>query len=152
MTARRSPRNFAPKMLFTCEQSRLRPASMVRGWQEMHHSDAVGVDILYDNSGERPFGLGLIEFPPYGEVPLHVHEGSHILVCFDGDALVKVEVNDSEGHQSIVTHSLSIGQCYNIESMVSHSVHAGSSGVLLLVVGNDYRMAANQDRLEVVNG
>jgi mannose-6-phosphate isomerase-like protein (cupin superfamily) len=118
----------------------------------MFHSDAVGVDILCDTSGDRPFGMGLIEFPPHGEVSLHVHEGSHILVCFDGEALVRVQVCDSDGSQRMVTHSISIGQCYNIESMVPHSVHAGASGVLLLVVGNDYRMAANQDRLEVVNG
>jgi hypothetical protein len=152
MTARRNSNSFAPRELFTCAQSRLRPAGSVSDWDTMCHSDAVGVDILCDTSGERPFGLGLIQFPPHGEVGLHIHEGSHILVCLDGDALLRVQVNTDTDQPCMATHRISIGQCYSIESMVPHSLHAGSGGVLLIVVGNDYRMAANHDRLEIVNG
>jgi hypothetical protein len=26
-------------------------------WKKMHESDAFGVDVFYDDSGEKPFGL-----------------------------------------------------------------------------------------------
>ncbi len=152
MNLQRKKELFAPKSLFTVKGSRLSPADTDMSWQNMHCSDAVGIDVLYDTSGEKPFGLGLIRFPPYGEVPLHVHEGSHMLICFDGDALVKVQSKVIGGKEHFIAHTVSVGECYQIESRIPHSIHAGSQGVLLLVVGNDYRMTANHDRLEIVNG
>jgi quercetin dioxygenase-like cupin family protein len=138
--------------LFTVMDNQVREAPEIHSWAPMHKSDAVGVDILYDVSHQAPFGLGLIRFPPRGEVTLHVHEGSHILVCFRGGGLVNVVEQLSRGKSRIVTNTLTPGECYCIPSMVPHSVHAGPEGLLLMVVGNDYRCASSEDRLQMVNG
>lgn len=143
---------FTPKSLFSLNSGRLSPAPELSRWGQMHHSDAVGIDVVTDVSGEKPFGLGWIKFPPHGEVKLHTHEGSHILICFAGDGAVKVQVKDRSKHSRIRSHSICLGQCYSIESLVPHSVHAGGDGLLLLVIGNDYRHAVSTDRLQMVVG
>lgn len=121
------------------------------GWGQMQNSDAVGTDILCDTSGEKPFGLGWIKFPPNGEVKLHTHEGSHMLICFEGGGEVRVEIYIPGEQQAFQKYELSSGLCYNIESLVAHSVHAGSNGLTLLVVGNNYRNATSTDRLQMVD-
>ena len=141
----------APQTIFSSHRSKIRAARNLARWQKMHNSDARGIDVLYDDSGAKPFGLGLIEFPPCGEVQLHVHEGSHILVCLAGDGVLKVQVEGPDSPKRLASHTISVGQCYNIPSLVPHSVHASEHGMLLLVAGNDYRMAANRDRLELVH-
>jgi hypothetical protein len=143
---------LSPRSLFSVSKAEICVADNLVDWAEMHHSDAIGIDVLYDSSGQKPFGLGWIKFPPYGEVKLHTHEGSHILICFAGSGVVKVVVEDLQRNSRIHTNQIGVGECYGIESLVPHSVHAGELGLLLLVVGNDYRQAAHQDRLQMVNG
>lgn len=82
--------NFAPKKIFEIKAGRAHPLPAEINWDQMQQSDALGTDIIYDESGEKPFGLGWIRFPPFGEVKLHTHEGSHILICFGGAGTLKV--------------------------------------------------------------
>ncbi|MDB5204542.1 MAG: hypothetical protein JWP09_570 [Candidatus Taylorbacteria bacterium] len=144
-----APPDFRAQRLFELRGEVILLPSQV-GWGQMHHSDALGTDILCDTSGEKPFGLGWIKFPPNGEVKLHTHEGSHVLICFAGRGQVKVEINIPAERQSFQGHELSPGDCYSIGSLVAHSVHAGPDGLTLLVVGNDYRNATSTDRLQMV--
>jgi quercetin dioxygenase-like cupin family protein len=115
----------------------------------MHESDAFGVDVFYDDSGEKPFGLWWIKFPPFGEVKLHTHKGSHMLVCFAGNGKVCVEIEEN-GVKKIREELLLSWYCYSIPSMIPHSVHAGAETLLLLVIGNDYRPADSHDRLDLI--
>jgi quercetin dioxygenase-like cupin family protein len=143
--------DFTSHKLFVLRDDTFNAAPEIQRWAPMHNSDALGVDVICDTSNATPFGLGWIKFPPHGEVKLHTHEGSHMLICFAGSGTVKVVAQESEKESRIVINELSTGECYNIPSMVPHSVHSGSDGLLLLVIGNDYRRAASEDRLQMVN-
>lgn len=140
---------FKPQRLFRLDGT-FTPFPGPAGWGQMCNSDAKGTDTLLDTSGSQPFGLGWIEFPPNGEVLLHTHAGSHILTCFRGGGKVVVEAWENDTSK-LIDHELTVGLCYNIESMVAHSVHAGPEGLLLLVVGNDYRHATSDKRLDMTN-
>lgn len=150
-TTRFAKPDFKPKGLFKLVEGNIFPIPELSGWGKMHQSDAVGTDVICDESGNKPFGMGWIKFPPNGEVKLHTHEGSHILTCFGGNGKVKVEISIPGERQALQEHDLSPGLCYNIESMVPHSVHAGPEGLLLLVIGNDYRHATATDRLQMIS-
>jgi len=140
--------DFKPLTLFS-EDSDVSSASWNSiNWAPMHQSDAKGVDLIVDDSGQKPFGLGWIEFPAFGEVNLHTHEGSHILICFRGSGEVRIQ--DTGDIENLLAARLTIGKCYNIASLIPHSVHAGQEGLLLLVIGNDYRTAASHERLQMI--
>lgn len=105
----------------------------------MHESDAMGLPLL--NDGCR-FGADLIEFPPHGKVPMHTHPGAHCLFCIAGSGQVTVG--------RCVPDTITVGDCYLIQSGEPHEVSAGGSGLRLIVVGNDHRPVDSKERLDVV--
>ncbi len=111
------------------DKSRLKP---------MHNSDAQGYDLIIDSSGPKKLGIGITYFEKPGHgVDLHTHEGSHILVVTQGRCIV------TKHTEEVVVN---VGQVYNIESKVPHSVLATKETVLL-VIGNDYQSSDSPDRL-----
>lgn len=103
----------------------------------MHKSDAVGRQLLHDDG---KFGADLIEFPPFGSVPLHTHPGAHMLFCLAGSGLVIREEKSLR---------LSPGICYFVAAGQPHEVLAESAGLRLLVVGDDVRPVCSKDRLDL---
>jgi len=103
----------------------------------MHKSDGRGVDIFVDNSGDKPFGMSVVEFQAEEGVKTHTHIGSHILMVMSG----KGELGYYEE-----THKLETGLFYNIPHNVPHSIKA-TSKLVMLVIGNDYRSVSSPERL-----
>jgi quercetin dioxygenase-like cupin family protein len=106
--------------------------------EPMHLSDAKGMALVHN--GEK-FGADVIDFPPFGEVPMHTHPGDHILLCVGGSGCVTVKADK---------HPVTLGTCYLIRSMEPHAVQAFDRGLTLVVVGNDHRPVNSVERLDVI--
>jgi len=66
-----------------------------------------------------------------------------MLFCVDGRGRVQYEEN---------FHELKPGECYMIESMVSHAVFADEDSQLTLIsVADDHRAVNSTERLEMVS-
>lgn len=102
---------------------------------QMCNSDGTGKPLLK----EGKFGADIIRFGPGEGVSNHTHVGSHILFAIKGKGFV--EYNG-------VNHALEPGVCYLIPSMVDHAVRA-TTELVLVVVGNDHRDLASQERLDM---
>lgn len=105
---------------------------------QMHNSDGQGLDFFIDDSGQAPFGAGVITFKAGTGVDTHTHEGSHILMVLKG-------TGELGYYQE--THQMFPGMIYNVPSNVPHSIIA-TTDMTLVVVGNDYRSVDSHERLE----
>ena len=119
---------------------------------QMHISQGTARQLIYDITGEKPFGLDQIRFAPGEGVPLHTHPGSHILICIGGKGVLTMR--HTAQSETAITEKLDLeaGIAYLVPSQVPHAVYASNdTELLLLVVGNDHRKADALDRLDIVS-
>jgi len=103
-------------------------------FQEMHASDAEGVDLL--NLGK--LGAGLVRFPALSGVKEHTHIGAHALYVLQGTGELSYEDE---------RHPLVLGNLYGIPSKISHAIYAQTE-LVLLVIGDEYQSADSPNRLK----
>jgi len=103
-------------------------------FKPMPKSDAEGIDLL----GDKDFGAGIIRFPAKTGVDTHTHPGPHCLQVLSGTGVLQYKEEES---------SLSPGELYFIPANVKHAILA-TSELVLLVIGKDYKKAADPERLE----
>ncbi|MEZ4103943.1 MAG: cupin domain-containing protein [Candidatus Paceibacterota bacterium] len=107
---------------------------------KMAKSDATALPLLFDGSGEKPFGASLIRFTSGEKVDLHTHIGSHILIVTYGQGLLTYFSKEIK---------LGAGMMYLIPSEVPHAIRALSE-LVIIAVGNDFRAEGSENRLNLV--
>jgi quercetin dioxygenase-like cupin family protein len=104
----------------------------------MAHSDARAEHLFQLSSG---LFTSFIRFPPQGKVPMHTHEGAHILWVTEGDGrLITPEQ----------VFGLYVNVVYQIPSNTPHAIESGINGLSLLVTGDFYRPEDSDERLKLV--
>lgn len=112
------------------------PAGMLS--KLMHESDATAEHLFELSSG---LFASFLRFPPNGRVPMHTHEGAHILWVVRGNGWVTTP-NEN--------FALAPGCIYVVPALEPHEVAAGEIGLDLLVVGDTYFPEDSSERLQLM--
>ncbi|USN87389.1 MAG: cupin domain-containing protein [Candidatus Nomurabacteria bacterium] len=107
---------------------------------QMVKSDATALSLIFDQSGDKPFGASLIRFAAGEKVGLHTHVGSHILVVTYGLGILTYLDTKID---------LKAGLIYLIPSNVPHAIDALSE-LVIIAIGNDFRAEGSKSRLTLV--
>ncbi len=107
---------------------------------QMKHSDGTALPLLVDDSKTNKFGADIIRFAPGEGVGLHKHIGAHILMVTKGSGILVYEDE---------RHSMFEGMIYLVPSNIAHAIEA-TTEIVLVAIGNDYRPANSEERLNIV--
>lgn len=104
---------------------------------QMYASDASADELV--SSADGKFGADLLRFPANGKVPMHTHDGAHVLIIIGGTGLLLSEGSEIELHPGVV---------YFVPENAPHEIRA-SSALTLISVGNRRVPPSSPERLTV---